>query len=131
MKIFHHQSQNLWDEDLPWLSVAFNTALHESAKCYSVLKIYYSPQCVMKEDEVDGMNEPQKKKKLEKGKRSSEGAECDLMANNVELEETEPVSGTEYKKKKRHFGDGGRTGAEIGGGEATGSEKDVNPSHHI
>ena len=42
-----------------------------------VLKIYYSSQCVMKEDEVDGMNEPQKKKKREKGERSSEktGAE--------------------------------------------------------
>jgi hypothetical protein len=30
LKIFHHQSQNAWDEDLPWLSVAFNTAIHES-----------------------------------------------------------------------------------------------------
>ena len=29
LKIFHHQSQNAWNEDLPWLSVAFNTAVHE------------------------------------------------------------------------------------------------------
>ena len=32
LKIFHHQSQATWDEDLPWLSVAFNTAVHESTK---------------------------------------------------------------------------------------------------
>ena len=29
-KIFKHESQNLWDEDLLWLSLAFNTAIHES-----------------------------------------------------------------------------------------------------
>ena len=33
LKIFHHQSQNKWHEDLPLLSVAFNTAVHESSKC--------------------------------------------------------------------------------------------------
>jgi hypothetical protein len=32
LKIFHHQSQSAWDEDLPWLSVAFNTAGHESTR---------------------------------------------------------------------------------------------------
>ena len=32
LKIFHHRSQNTWDEDFPWLSVAFNTATHESVK---------------------------------------------------------------------------------------------------
>ena len=32
LKIFHHQSQGRWDEDLPLLSVAFNTAVHESSK---------------------------------------------------------------------------------------------------
>ena len=32
LKIFHHESQNTWDEDLPWLASAFNTALHESTK---------------------------------------------------------------------------------------------------
>jgi len=32
LKIFHHRSHNAWDEDLPWLSVAFNTATHESIK---------------------------------------------------------------------------------------------------
>ena len=32
LKIFHHNSQNLWDEDLPWLGFAFNTASHECAK---------------------------------------------------------------------------------------------------
>ena len=32
MKIFHHESQTTWDEDLPWLSLAFNTAVHESTK---------------------------------------------------------------------------------------------------
>ena len=32
LKIFHHQSQNAWDEDFPWLSVAFNTAVHESTR---------------------------------------------------------------------------------------------------
>jgi hypothetical protein len=30
LKIFHHQSKNTCDEDLPWLSVAFNTAVYES-----------------------------------------------------------------------------------------------------
>jgi hypothetical protein len=30
LKIFHHKSQTTWDVDLPWLSVAFNTAVHES-----------------------------------------------------------------------------------------------------
>jgi len=29
-KIFHHESQNEWDEDLPWVSLAFNTAVHKS-----------------------------------------------------------------------------------------------------
>ena len=32
LKIFHHQSQNTWDEDLPWIGFAFNTAIHESVK---------------------------------------------------------------------------------------------------
>jgi hypothetical protein len=30
LKIFHHEPQNVWDEDLPWISAAFNTAKHES-----------------------------------------------------------------------------------------------------
>ena len=30
LKIFHHHSQSTWDADLPWLSMAFNTAVHES-----------------------------------------------------------------------------------------------------
>jgi hypothetical protein len=30
LKIFHHESQSTWDEDLPWLSMAFNTAVHEA-----------------------------------------------------------------------------------------------------
>jgi hypothetical protein len=33
LKIFHHESQSAWDEDLPWLSLAFNTAVHDSTKC--------------------------------------------------------------------------------------------------
>jgi len=33
LKVFHHQSQNRWDEHLPLLSAAFNTAVHESSKC--------------------------------------------------------------------------------------------------
>jgi hypothetical protein len=32
LKIFHNESQTRWDEDLPWLSVAMNTAMHESTK---------------------------------------------------------------------------------------------------
>jgi len=32
LKIFHHESQNTWDEDLPWLAFAFNSALHESTR---------------------------------------------------------------------------------------------------
>jgi hypothetical protein len=31
LKIFHSQSQNKWDEDLPLLSVRFNIAVHESS----------------------------------------------------------------------------------------------------
>ena len=32
LKIFHHQSQLKWDEDLHLLAFAFNTACHESTK---------------------------------------------------------------------------------------------------
>lgn len=32
LKVFHHESQSSWDEDLSWLSLAFNTAVHESTK---------------------------------------------------------------------------------------------------
>jgi len=32
LKIFHHGSQTTWDEDLTWLSLAFNTTVHESTK---------------------------------------------------------------------------------------------------
>jgi hypothetical protein len=32
LKIFHHDSQGRWDEELAWLSMAFNTAFHESHK---------------------------------------------------------------------------------------------------
>jgi hypothetical protein len=32
-RVFHHGSQNSWDEDLTCLSLAFNTAVHESKKC--------------------------------------------------------------------------------------------------
>jgi hypothetical protein len=30
LKSFHHESQNVWDEDLPWISAALNTAKPES-----------------------------------------------------------------------------------------------------
>jgi hypothetical protein len=33
LKIFHHESQVTWDGDLWWLSIAFNTAIHESTQC--------------------------------------------------------------------------------------------------
>ena len=65
----------------------------------------------MKEDEVDGVSE-QQKKKHKKGEQSSESAECDLLANSVEQEEMQPVLGTEHKKRKRHFKDEGESGAE-------------------
>jgi hypothetical protein len=32
LKIFQHQSQTVWDDNLPWLSVAFNTEAHDSTK---------------------------------------------------------------------------------------------------
>ena len=32
LKIFHHQSQRKWDEDLHLLAFSFNTACHESTK---------------------------------------------------------------------------------------------------
>jgi hypothetical protein len=32
LKIFHHQTQNAWDEDLSWLIIVFNTAMHESTQ---------------------------------------------------------------------------------------------------
>jgi hypothetical protein len=32
LKIFHSESQVTWDEDLPWLSLAFNTAIHKSTR---------------------------------------------------------------------------------------------------
>ena len=32
LKIFHHNSQNMWDENLPHLAFAFSTALHESTQ---------------------------------------------------------------------------------------------------
>jgi len=37
LKIFHHNSENIWDEDLPHLAFAFNTALHESTQSTSDL----------------------------------------------------------------------------------------------
>ena len=66
------------------------------------LKIYYISQCItlMREDEVDGMSEPQKKKKHKKGEPSSESAECDVMANIVEQEEIEPVLGKSIRKER-------------------------------
>jgi len=30
LKIYHHESQNLWDDNLPWLGLGFNTSVHES-----------------------------------------------------------------------------------------------------
>ena len=66
----------------------------------------------MKEDEVDGMSEPQKKKKHKKGEQSSENAKCDMMANSVEQEEIEQVLGAKHKKRKRPFEDEGGKGAE-------------------
>jgi hypothetical protein len=30
LKVFHRNSQAFWDVDLPYLSVAFNTTVHES-----------------------------------------------------------------------------------------------------
>jgi len=33
LKKLHHESQATWNEDLPWLSLAFNTAIHDSTKC--------------------------------------------------------------------------------------------------
>jgi hypothetical protein len=32
LKIFHHASQNAWDEDLAWVSMAFNMVMHESTQ---------------------------------------------------------------------------------------------------
>jgi hypothetical protein len=32
LKFFHHSSQKIWDEYLPWISMAFNTATHESTQ---------------------------------------------------------------------------------------------------
>lgn len=32
LKFFHHRSQNIWGEDLPWLGFVFNTATHNSIK---------------------------------------------------------------------------------------------------
>jgi hypothetical protein len=32
LNIFHHSSQKAWDEDLSWVSMAFNTAIHESTQ---------------------------------------------------------------------------------------------------
>jgi hypothetical protein len=52
----------------------------------------------MKEDEVDGMSVQQKKKRCKKDEQTSESAECDLLANNVEQEEMQPVLGTENTK---------------------------------
>jgi len=61
---------------------------------------------------VDGMPVQQKRKKHKKGEQSSESAECDLLANNVEQEEMQPVLGTNHKKRKQHFEDEGETGSE-------------------
>ena len=32
LKTFHHSSQKIWDEDLPWISTVFNTATHDSTQ---------------------------------------------------------------------------------------------------
>jgi hypothetical protein len=39
LKIFHHQSQDTWDVNLPLFSVAFNIAIHETTG-YSPDKIF-------------------------------------------------------------------------------------------
>jgi hypothetical protein len=33
LKLFHQDSQDTWDRNFPWLSIAFNTAVHESTNC--------------------------------------------------------------------------------------------------
>jgi len=33
LKIFHHESLTSWDGHMPWVSLAFNMATHESTKC--------------------------------------------------------------------------------------------------
>jgi hypothetical protein len=35
LKVFHHKTQSASDEDLLWLSLAFNTAVHDGTKCTS------------------------------------------------------------------------------------------------
>lgn len=32
IRIFHHQHQRLWDQELHWFQIAFNSAIHESTK---------------------------------------------------------------------------------------------------
>jgi len=32
LKLFHHESQNSWDEDLPWMRLAINTAVNQSTR---------------------------------------------------------------------------------------------------
>jgi len=32
LKVFHHESQNSWNKDLPWVSLAFNTVVHVSTR---------------------------------------------------------------------------------------------------
>jgi len=32
LKVFHHESQNTWDVNPPWLVLAFNTAVHGTTR---------------------------------------------------------------------------------------------------
>lgn len=43
LKIYHHESQATWDEDLPSLSLAFNTAIHERTK-YTAHKLFFGKE---------------------------------------------------------------------------------------
>jgi hypothetical protein len=43
LKIFHHESQQLWDENLLWIGLTFNTAVHENI-CMTPDLLFLGPE---------------------------------------------------------------------------------------
>jgi hypothetical protein len=67
LKIFHHQSQRKWDEDLHLLAFAFNTACHESTQ-FCPAKLFLGRELATPLESVWDLTEANASQDLKKGK---------------------------------------------------------------
>ena len=65
LKIFHHQSQRKWDEDLHLLAFAFNTARHESTN-FCPAKFFLGTKLATPLESVWGLTEVNVSQDMEK-----------------------------------------------------------------